>query len=250
MPSPLQIVSGVKGASLRVSTTSRHGLRLLVLASLGVTLTGVAPPSALDSDVDTVMARVVASNRAAVHGVVGFQSDGRLRVGAGFYHRLQQERRWFVLGDGMLVRTGLRPGSDAPFGKDSEKQSHEPWGPYSDEYRFAEAPCLRCGPGLIGVAFESTIHDTQHSKGVMIVDVDRGRIVHETQEPYVLEGSARTGTIEIEFGDTGVGWQPRELRGTFTGNVGPFSGAASLTEAFQDYRRYPSPEAAVGALAS
>lgn len=236
--------------TLRFTSTRRRALKLLVFASLAPPLTGVMSPAAADSDVDAVMARVIDANRAAVHGVVGFQSDSRLRVGAGFYHRLEQERRWFVLGDGMLVKTGLRPGSDAPFGKPAEQQSHEPWGPYGDEYRFADAPCPRCAAGLVAIAFQSAIHDTQHGSGVLIVDAAHDRVLHETQEPYVLHGDARTGVIDIDFGDTGVGWLPRELRGTFTGNVGPFSGSAHLTQAFAEYRHYPSPEAAASALGS
>lgn len=213
-------------------------------------MTGVASPAASESDVSAVMARVIAANRTAVRGVVGFQANSRLRVGAGFYHRLEHERRWFVLGDGVLVKTGLRPGSDAPFGKPAEQQSHEPWGPYGDEYRFAEAPCPHCAAGLVGIRFDSAIHDTQHGSGVLIVDVEGNRVLHEMQEPYVLQGAARTGTIEIDFGDTGVGWLPRELRGTFTGNVGPFSGSAHLIEGFEEYRRYPTTDAAATALGS
>ena len=235
---------------MRSSSDCRRALRLLVFASLATPLAGATASGANETDVDALMTRVIAANKAAVRGVVGFESDSRLKIGAGFYHRSEQERRWFVLGDGMLVKTGLRPGSDAPFGKPAEQQSHEPWGPYGGEYRFADSPCVRCAAGNVAIAFTSVIHDTQHSSGVMIVDVAHERVVHETQAPYVLQGSARTGEIEIDFGDTGVGWLPRELRGTFTGNVGPFNGAAHLTQAFDDYRRYPSPEAAASALGS
>ena len=223
---------------------------MLAFAGLATPLAGATSLGPSDTDVDALMARVMSANKAAVRGVVGFESDGRLKIGAGLYHRSEQERRWFVLGDGMLVKTGLRPGSDAPFGKPAEQQSHEPWGPYGSEYRFTDAPCPRCPSGIVAVAFTSEIHDTQHSSGVMFVDAAHDRVVHETQEPYVLQGSARTGEIEIDFGDTGVGWLPRELRGTFTGNVGPFNGAAHLTQAFDDYRRYPTPEAAASAMGS
>lgn len=194
------------------------------------------------------MARVIAANEQALHGLVGFQTDSRLAAHAGFFRRDQEERRWFVLDDGILLRTGLRPGSDGPFGKAAGEQKHEPWGPYGSEYHFSPTPCLHCAPDVVAVAFGSEVHDVKHGHGTLLVDENRAHVVHETFVPYVLQAPARTGTIDTDFGKTPVGWFPVTLDATFTGRLGFFSGNADLTETFDGYRRFNSIDEAVAAF--
>lgn len=194
------------------------------------------------------MARVIAVNAQADRGLIGFETDSHLLAHAGIFRRDQEERRWFVLDDGVLTRTGLRPGTDGPFGKDAGEQKHEPWGPYGSEYQFLSRPCQHCAAGVVAVDFESEMRDLKHGHGTLLVDENRARVLHETFVPYVLKAPARTATIETDFGKTPVGWFPLTLTGAFTGRLGLFSGSADLSETYEGYRRFNSLDEAVAAF--
>ncbi len=194
------------------------------------------------------MARVLAANARQQRGLVGYETASHLTAHAGFFRREQEERRWFVLDNGVLEKTGLRPGSDDPFGKAAGEQKHEPWGPYGNEYQFSAVPCQHCAQGLVTLAFASDLHDAKHGHGTLLVDVDHTRVLHESFVPYVLEAPARSASIETDFGATGAGWFPRTLNGNFTGRLGPFTGSADLSETFDGYRHFASMSDAVTAL--
>ncbi len=218
------------------------------LVSSGAVAAAVPVASPSLNAPSAVMTRVIAATAQAQRGLVGFETDSHLEAHAGFFRREQQERRWFVLSGGVALKTGLRPGSDAPFGKAAEEQKHEPWGAYGNEYHFSTATCDHCVAGTVAITFESDLHDRLHGHGTLLVDPDRARVVHETFIPYVLPGVARSALIDIEFGTTSVGWLPRSLHGDFSGRMGPFSGSAQLRETFEDYRRFASVDEAVTAL--
>jgi len=218
------------------------------LLSSGAVAAAVPAASPSPSVPSALMARVIAATAQAQRGLVGFETDSHLDAHAGFFRRDQEERRWFVLSGGIALRTGLRLGSDAPFGKAAEEQKHEPWGAYGNEYHFSAATCGHCAAGTLAIAFESDLHDRLHGHGTLLVEPDRARVVHETFIPYVLPGVARSALIDIEFGTTPVGWLPRSLHGDFSGRMGPFAGSAQLRETFEDYRRFASVDEAVTAL--
>jgi len=196
------------------------------------------------------MERVMAATAQAQHGLVGYETDSRLEAHAGFFRRRQEERRWFVIVGGIVEKTGLRPGSDGPFGKAAEEQKHEPWGPYGNEYHFSAAACEHCATRTVAIAFDSGLHDRLHGHGTLLVDTDHARVAHEAFVPYVLPDLARTALIDIDFGATPVGWLPRSLHGDFSGRMGPFTGSAALSETFDGYRRFGSMDEAVTALES
>jgi hypothetical protein len=197
---------------------------------------------------DAAMRRVAAASSEIDRGIVGYHSDSELHVDAGPYHHTSTESRWFVLRDGKLVATGLRASSGPSFGKGEERQSHEPWGPYVFEYAFARAPCPECAPGTDAIAFSSAIHDADHGSGVLIVDRARAIVLHEHQVPYDFGGLAKSGTIDVTFGETELGWRPRTVVGDFQGSVGPFNANAHLEDTLHDYKRYPTVESAIAAL--
>lgn len=216
--------------------------------ALALAYVAISAASARAGDDDAaLLRRVVDAQHATLHGVVAYHTDSRLRSGAGFFHRNERESRWFVLSDGVLERTGVMAKSDAPFGKHAEAQTHEPWGPYSNEYTFHAVACADCAPGRVAFTFESATHDELHGHGTLVVDAEHERIEHEDFVPYVLFDQAKTGDVTIEFGESAIGWMPRALGGTFTGSMGPFTGTADLRERFEDYRRFDSVDRAVEA---
>jgi hypothetical protein len=199
---------------------------------------------------DVLMHRVAAAASEVDRAIVGYHADSVLHVDAGPYHHTSTESRWFVLENGKLVATGLRADSGPSLGKGEERQSHEPWGPYASEYTFERAPCPECAPGTEAIAFSSTIHDAQHGSGTLIVDSARAVVLREHQAPYDFGGTAKSGTIDVDFGETDLGWRPRTLVGDFLGNVGPFNANAHLEDTLRDYKRYPTVESAIAALST
>ena len=180
--------------------------------------------------------------------MIGYRSEGRLRIAGGLYRHEQTEMRWYVLVAGKLVATGLRQGSGPSFGKDSDRKSHEPWGAYEPEYAFARTACTGCAEGVDAIAFTSAFHDADHGYGVLTVDAARAVVLHERLVPYAFNGPTTTGTIDTDFGETELGWRPRAVHGDFAGRVGPFSGTAHLEDVLHDYRRFPTVEGAIAAL--
>jgi hypothetical protein len=199
---------------------------------------------------EVVMHRVAAAASEVDRAIVGYHSDSTLHVDAGPYHHTSTESRWFVLEDGKLVATGLRANSGPSLGKGEEHPSHEPWGPYVSEYTFARAPCAACAPGTVAIAFSSDMHDAQHGSGTLIVDLARAVVLRETQAPYDFGGMAKSGTIDVDFGESDIGWRPRAVVGNFQGNVGPFNANAHLEDSLRDYKRYPTVESAIAALST
>jgi hypothetical protein len=227
-------------------------LASVALATLAVFARGpFARAASIDTEPpDVVMRRVAAAASEADRAIVGYHSDSELHVDAGPYHHTSAESRWFVLQDGKLVATGLRANSGPSLGKGEERQSHEPWGPYVSEYTFARAACPECAPGTEAIAFSSAIHDAEHGSGVLIVDPVRAVVLREHQAPYDFAGMAKSGTLDVTFGETELGWQPRSVVGDFQGNVGPFNANAHLEDTLHDYKRYPTVESAIAALSS
>ena len=196
------------------------------------------------------MRRVTAAALQADRDVVGYRSDGHLRVDAAMYHRASEELRWFVLVDGKLVATGLSSGSGPSFGKEAERQHHEPWGPFASEYTFSHLACPDCAPGTESIAFSSTLHDADHASGVLTIDDARAVVLHERRVPYAFGTAGTTGTIDVDYGATELGWRAKTLHGDFHGNVGPFGGTARIDTIFDGYRRFPTVESAIAALSS
>jgi hypothetical protein len=232
-----------------------RGARFFASAALATLALFARGPSVWAASVaaespEGLMRRVAAASSDVDRAIVGYHSDSELHVDAGPYHHTSTESRWFVLQDGKLVATGLRANSGPSLGKGEERQSHEPWGAYVSEYTFERAACPECVPGTEAISFSSAIHDADHGSGVLIVDTARAVVLREHQAPYDFGGMAKSGSIDVTFGETELGWRPRAVVGDFQGNVGPFNANAHLEDTLHDYKRYPTVESAIAALST
>jgi hypothetical protein len=230
---------------------------------------GAQKVQATAPDVPAIVLRASAAFGATLHGIVGMQRHFSTKLSAGPVAHDEESDSGLLMQDGRfakiayfrIVRDG-RPFSPAQVQQRDDEANREwaagqvyfkePYDPrYIADYAFKapQASCSECSPGSVSVGFTSSIHDSQHGSGTMIVDTNNARVLKLNYTPYVLPPHASSGSV-TETGGWGLPdlWYAVRIDEAYRGQMFLVSGAGTFSGVFDTFRRFASLEAGEAAL--
>ena len=119
------------------------------------------------------------------------------------------------------------------------------------DYRIQNAPCDRCAPGNVAIAFVSLKRDAGHGDGTLVIEGATHHVLHVDFVPSGLPNHVDNASVTLTFGRVLPDlWDAVEMHEHYAGHVLFISGGAEIVTTYSGYRRFPSRDEGVKALAS
>lgn len=231
----------------------RLGMQRLAMTALLV-LGALGPAHAAETPSAVKLAS--AAFTRDVTGVVAYLATADMALTAPMTQQESVARMWIANVDGRPTRMrvvsltqGGKPASEAERVKlekrtnasydKGERTFNAPYDPrHAAAYRITPAGCAGCASGLTAYAFRAQVRNQLHGDGTFVVDADH-HVTRVTYSPSELPTGASRAEVELGRGPVpGLGWSLVRVKATYSGGVGPLSGAFTLDQRISGHRRF------------
>lgn len=196
------------------------------------------------------------------HGIIGCWVITESKIKSSVFNQEIYSESFLVAKDGHPVRSSLTRmrinGKEATAKqleaqekktnesfRDEKNRIKQPFDPESlDEYKFSLDESYKPPAGATAIRFSSSIKDTQHGHGVIVID-SSDHIIDFTFAPNKYQAPATGGSFQIQRAEMGQGlFGMKHLYGEYFGSYGPIKGSMIFEQTCSKHQRFKSVEAA------